>query len=100
MYQYFGGQSEYKINEAIAEFLDKYRLKEGVTKYQIAGIWKETVGSAIARYTKRIELKDNKLTAYISSPIVRKELMMLKTEILEQINKKIGQDLVKEIDIK
>ncbi|MCL2131984.1 MAG: DUF721 domain-containing protein [Lentimicrobiaceae bacterium] len=92
--------SESTINEAIAEFLDKNRLKEGVAKYQIAGIWKETVGSAIARYTQKIDLNNGKLTVCSSSPIVRKELMMLKTEILEQINLKIGQNLVREMEIR
>ena len=92
--------SECTVNEAIAEFLEKNRLKEGVTKYQIAGIWRETVGNAIARYTKKIELNNNKLTVYSSSPIVRKELMMLKTEILEQINKKIGLDMVREMEVR
>ena len=92
--------SECTVKEAIAEFLEKNRLKEGVTKYQIAGIWQEAVGNTIARYTQKIDLNNTKLTVYSSSPIVRKELMMLKTEILEQINKKIGGNLVKEIDIK
>ena len=92
--------SECTVKEAIDEFLEKNQLKEGVTKHQIASIWRATVGNAIARYTKRTELNNKKLTVYSSSPIVRKELMMLKTDILEQINKKIGQDLVKEIDIR
>jgi len=92
--------SECTVNEAIAEFLEKNKLKEGVAKCQIASIWRATVGSAIARYTKRTELNNKRLTVYTSSPIVRKELMMLKTEILEQINKKIGKDLVREIEIK
>jgi predicted nucleic acid-binding Zn ribbon protein len=85
---------------AIEEFLDKNRLKEGVAKCQIASIWAEVVGKPIARYTKRTVLNNKKLTVYTSSPIVRKELMMLKTEILEQINKKIGKELVQEIDIR
>jgi len=92
--------SECTVNVAIDEFLEKNRLREGVTKYQIATIWAQTVGNVIAKYTKRISLNNNKLTVHTSSPTVRKELMMLKTEILEQINKKIGQDLVKEIEIK
>ena len=92
--------SECTVNEAINEFLEKNRLKEGVTKCQIADIWAEVVGKPIARYTKRTVLNNKKLTVYTSSPIVRKELMMLKTEILEQINKKIGQELVQEIEIK
>jgi len=92
--------SECTVNTAIEEFLEKNRLREGVAKCQIASIWRATVGSAIARYTKHTELVNRKLTVYTSSPIVRKELMMLKTEILEQINKKIGQNLVGEIEIK
>ena len=92
--------SECTVTVAINEFLEKNRLKEGVTKYQIASIWAEVVGKPIARYTKRTELDNKKLTVYTSSPIVRKELMMLKSEILEQINKKIGQKLVKVIEIK
>ena len=92
--------SECTVNVAIAEFLDKNRLKEGVTKYQIAGIWAEVVGKPIARYTKRTELDNKKLTVYTSSPIVRKELMMLKSEIMEQVNKKIGQELVKDVVVK
>jgi predicted nucleic acid-binding Zn ribbon protein len=92
--------SECFVNEAIDEFLEKNRLKEGVVKYQIASIWTQTVGNVIARYTKRTDLNNNKLTVYTSSPTVRKELMMLKTEIMEQINKKIGQNLVREIEIK
>jgi len=92
MYQHFGGRSEYKINEAIAEFLDKYHLKEGYTRMQIATIWKETIGKEISRYTKQIELKNNKLTLYITSPIVKKELLMLRSEIIEQLNEKIGKE--------
>ena len=100
MYQHFGGRSEYKINEAIAEFLDKYRLRDGYTRVQIATIWKETIGKTIARYTKNIELKENKLTIYITSPTVKKELLMLRSEIMDKLNEKIGKELVKEIDIR
>ena len=92
--------SECTVNEAIEEFLEKNRLKEGVTQCQIAGIWRETVGNVIAKYTRRTELINNKLTVYTSSPTVRKELMMLKTEILEQINKKIGKKMVREVEVR
>jgi predicted nucleic acid-binding Zn ribbon protein len=100
MNQYLRHQSEYKINEAIAEFLDKYRLRDDYTRMQIATIWKETVGEVIARYTKNIELKGNKLTLYVTSPIVKKELLMLRSDIIIQLNKKIGKELVTEIDIR
>ena len=100
MSQYFNGQSEYKINDAIAAFLDKYRLRDGYMRMQIATIWKETIGENIANFTKEINLKGNKLTLYVTSPIVKKELLMLRSEIIIQLNKKIGKELVQEIEIK
>ena len=100
MYQYFEGRSEYKINEAIAEFLDKYRLRDGYTRMQIANLWKETIGKNIALYTKQIELKGNKLILYVTSSVVKKELLMLRSKIITQLNKKIGKELIQEIDIR
>ena len=100
MNQYFGGRSEYKINEAIADFLDKYSLRDGYTRMQIATIWKETIGKNIALYTKQIELKEDKLILYITSPVVKKELLMLRSQIITQLNKKIGKQLIQEIDIR
>jgi predicted nucleic acid-binding Zn ribbon protein len=93
-------RSEYNIDEAITQFLDKYRLRDGYVRMQIAAIWKETLGPVIARYTKKTELKNSKLIVYITSPVVKKELMMLKTETIKQLNKKIGKIVVTEIEIR
>ncbi len=93
-------RSEYKVNEAIIEFLDKYQLRDGYTRIQIAAIWNETVGKVIARYTKKVELNGNKLTIYITSPTVKNELMMLRSEIIAQMNEKIGKELITEVDIR
>ena len=92
--------NEYKINDAIAEFLDKYRLKDGYTRMQIATIWKDVVGGLIARHTKKIELNDSKLTVETNSPIVKNELRMLRSNILARLNETIGKNLIKEIEIK
>ena len=100
MNQQFRRRNECNVNEAITEFLDKYRLMDGYTCMQIDSIWKETIGKTIARYTKNIELKDNKLTIYITSPTVKNELLMLRSEIMDKLNEKIGKELVKVIDIR
>ena len=92
--------NEYSLGEAIAEFLEKYNLQDGYTRVQIATIWKETVGKMVASYTKKVELNGSKLTVYITSPTVKNELMMLKTDIIKQLNKAIGKKLIKDIDIR
>ena len=92
--------NEYSLSEAIAEFLEKYHLQDGYTRVQITKIWKETTGKLVASYTKKAELNGSKLTVYITSPTVKNELMMLKTDIIKQLNKAIGKELIKSIDIR
>ena len=99
MNQHWGHRSEYNINEAITEFLDKYRLNDGYTRMQIDVIWKETIGKAIAKYTRKVELNGSKLTLYITSPTVKNELLMLRTDIIKQLNNRIGKELIKEVII-
>lgn len=100
MNQHSRNRGECKINEAIAEFLEEYNLKDGYIRAQIETIWEKTAGKGIARYTKRIDLKGSKLTIYMTSPLVKKELLMLRSEIILQLNKEIGKELIQEIDIK
>ena len=99
MNQYLGHRGEYNINEAIAEFLTEYRLNDGYARIQIDAIWRETIGKAIAKYTTKVELNRGKLTLYITSPTVKNELLMLRTDIIKQLNKRIGKELIAEIII-
>ena len=92
--------NEYNLGEAIAEFLEKYHLQDGYVRAQITTIWKNTVGKMVAAYTKKVELNNNRLTIYVTSPVVKQELMMLKTDIIKQLNKSIGKELIKEVEIR
>ena len=92
--------NEYNLGEAIAEFLEKYHLQDGYMRMQITNIWKESAGKMIAAYTKKVELNGNKLVIYVTSSAIKHELMMLKTDIIKQLNKAIGKKLIKEVEIR
>jgi predicted nucleic acid-binding Zn ribbon protein len=100
MSQYFRNQKEYHINDAIDEFLSKYGLKEGYVRVQIRTIWNKVTGDVIALHTKKVELNNNTLTVYITSPIIKNELIMLKSEIIDKLNEKAGKERIKELIIK
>ncbi|MDR0368947.1 MAG: DUF721 domain-containing protein [Bacteroidales bacterium] len=92
--------NEYSLEEAIAAFLEKYHLQEAYTCTLVANIWKESVGKMIASYTRKVELNKHTLIIYVTSPTVKQELMMLKTDIIKQINKATGEELIKKIEIR
>jgi predicted nucleic acid-binding Zn ribbon protein len=100
MSQYFKNKKEYCMHDAIDAFLKKYHLKDAYTHMQIATIWNKTVGKIIALYTKKVELSNNILTVYITSPIVKNELRISKSKLIVRLNEKIGKELIKEIIIR
>jgi predicted nucleic acid-binding Zn ribbon protein len=65
----------------------------------VINIWEELTGKVISARTKRISMKDGVLHIYLTSPVVRNELMMLRESLRSQVNKKAGNEVVREIVI-
>jgi len=53
----------------------------------------------IAARTKKIYIRDGILHIYLTSPVVRNELMMLRESLRSQLNSKAGEEVVREIVI-
>jgi predicted nucleic acid-binding Zn ribbon protein len=85
------------LGEVIKEFLKNFGLEEKVTEARIAEAWEKIMGPGIARYTKRISLRNKTLTIQLSSPALRQELSYGKTKIIKMINEAIGKDVVEEL---
>jgi predicted nucleic acid-binding Zn ribbon protein len=85
------------LGEVIKEFLKNFGLEEKVTEARIAEAWEKIMGPGIARYTKRISLRNKTLTIQLSSPALRQELSYGKTKIIKMINEAVGKDVVEEL---
>jgi predicted nucleic acid-binding Zn ribbon protein len=85
------------LGEVIKEFLRNFGLEEKVTEARIAEAWEKVMGPGIARYTKRISLRNKTLTIQISSPALRQELSYGKTKIIKMINEAIGKDVLEDL---
>ena len=55
------------------------------------------MGSAIARYTTSVELKGNTLYVHLSSPALSNELSYGKTKIIENLNERLGENLIQKL---
>jgi predicted nucleic acid-binding Zn ribbon protein len=85
------------LGEVIKEFLRNFGLEEKVTEARIAEAWEKVMGPGIARYTKRISLRNKTLTIQISSPALRQELSYGKTKIIKMINEAVGKDVLEDL---
>ena len=92
--------AEISLQDAIQQFLQKSRLKNGIQALRIEDIWEEMMGKTIAKYTDKIQIINH--TLYITSSVapLKNELLYQKEKIIERVNEALGEKLVKDVVIK
>ena len=80
--------------------VETYRLKARLNQTKIQAIWESLMGQSIAKYTKDIKIRKNKLYLTIESAPLRQELSYGKEKIAKMINQELGEDFIKEVVIR
>ncbi|MEO8712311.1 MAG: DUF721 domain-containing protein [Parafilimonas sp.] len=92
--------AQMQIGDALRDFLNKSKLKNGLRAVQIEDVWEEIMGKAIARYTDKIQIINNTLFIYTSVGPLKQELMYQKSKIIERVNEALHEKAVNEVVIK
>lgn len=85
------------IGEIIQEILNKSNLKGRLDETTITQKWEEVVGKPMARYTKNVYVSKGILHVEVTSSVVRNELMMNRSTLVEQLNAITGTQTIKDI---
>jgi len=93
-------RNEQSLQEVLHEILKKYNLERRFEQAELADIWNKTLGPSVANQTKRVVFKNGVLTVYIDSALVKHELNMLKSRLVDSLNETVGKPLVTEIHIR
>jgi|WetSurMetagenome_2_1015567.scaffolds.fasta_scaffold152686_2 predicted nucleic acid-binding Zn ribbon protein len=88
------------INDAIHQTLLGLGLAEKLSQYEVVNSWTEIVGDSIARVTKTESIRDGALIVRVIHPAWRQELVFLKKELIEKINRTMKKEIVKDIIFK
>lgn len=85
------------IKEAFEQLLQVYKLRRKFDETSLIAAWPELMGNAIANRTKEIYIRDKKLFLRIESSVIKNELLMMRSQILEKMNDKAGDRVVEEM---
>ena len=91
--------SELSINDAMKNFMQKSRLKNGIKTAAIEQVWLEIMGEVIAKYTSKLQIINQKLFITTTNGPLKNELMFQKSLIIERINEKMGPGTIAEVVI-
>lgn len=85
------------LKEAIAKMLNVYRLKGRYDETGIVKHWPEIMGTAVANRTTQIYVSHKKLFVRIESAVIKNELLMVKSGIIQKLNERAGALVIQDI---
>lgn len=93
--------NEMSLGDAIQAFLKTNELDEKLLETEIYARWEELAGRAINNKTNKVKVEKGILTVYVTSSVLRNELSLRRSELLERVNLRLrGKGNLKGIQIK
>ena len=92
--------AQMQIGEALRDFLNKSKLKNGLRAVQIESVWEDVMGKTIARYTDKIQIINNTLFIYTSVAALKQELFYQKAKIIERVNEALHEKVITDVIVK
>lgn len=85
------------MKEAITKMLSVYRLRGKYDETGIVAMWPELMGKAIGNRTTQIYVAHKKLFVRIESSVIKNELLLVRTGIIQKLNERAGSEVITEI---
>lgn len=85
------------LKEAIEQMLGSYKHRRKFDETALISAWPELVGQAVASRTTQIFIRERRLFVRVNSSVVKHELLMMRSKILENMNNKVGWKVLDEI---
>lgn len=86
-----------QIKALVQSIIRQNGLETPLMEKRILDSWDEVAGSIIARYTTEKFIRNQTLFVRIQNPALRSELSMMKTDLINKLNWKVGARIVYEI---
>lgn len=89
-----------RVGELVDDLFRDPTIRRKIAEGRLPDTWNEVAGQMVASCTESVVFKTGLLTVKISSPVVRHEAFMRRTLLRDEINRRAGAVLVREIKIK
>lgn len=91
-------RNDQPIGAVIQEFFEENPgIRQRILEVRVERAWRETCGSAILRYTRNLFMKGSVLHVSLTSAVLRNELLMSKTHLIEALNKAVQATAITDI---
>lgn len=85
------------LKDAIEQMLQVYKLKRKFDETSLVSVWPELMGPMVANRTKQIYIRERRLYIKLESAVIKNELVMMRSQILDKMNEYAGSKVIDEI---
>jgi hypothetical protein len=85
------------LSEVLQSFIKSNNLQTGIDKVTVFEVWKNKMGKGVMNYTTAVELRRDTLYVSLSSSVLREELSLGNSKIIEMLNEELGKELIKKL---
>ncbi|MBN1600159.1 MAG: DUF721 domain-containing protein [Chitinispirillaceae bacterium] len=86
-----------RLDVIVDEVCSRFGINDARAQYKALHIWSEITGDTIAAISVAERLTDGRLFIRVKHSVWRMELNFRKQELVEKMNKALGQEIIKEI---
>ena len=86
--------NEEKLSNVVNDFIDQTGLRQKFQEQEILQYFKEIMGTFLMKKVQKSYVRNQKLYLKLSSAAFKQELIMQKTNLLLQLNSKIGDEFL------
>ena len=90
---------QYRIGDAIRQFLSQSRIKGDIQALQIEDVWENIMGKTISRYTDGLKVINKTLFITTSVAPLKQELIYQKEKIKLRVNEALGDKVIENVVI-
>lgn len=88
------------LGDVLQQYLKAIGADKKIKELRLLDAWEVVVGRTISRDTLDIYIKDGILYVKFRSPLIRNEVMMHRSLIIQHLNENVGDSIVKDIKIR
>jgi hypothetical protein len=89
-----------KISDVIRDCLKELQIDRKLKEVNLVAQWENMMGRMVAMRTERIYIKSRILYIHVTSSVLKTELLMMRSEIINKLNENAGEKLIESIVIR
>ena len=89
--------NEQLLKDLLQQFIDKSGRQRLYDERRVLSLWAEVVDPVVVQNTQCKDIKNGVLTVKVTNAALRFELLARKSEIIHQLNDRLGVEVVKDV---